>query len=125
MKTILYVIQHKTTKEFLSGSGMYSELTSNLGEARYHHAPGYAKLHLGHYLRGYRNRSHTKASFEIVPVTVSLGEEPPVPDDYEYLHWFRVEADFGPADGDVKAIMDEQYEAETGNPVPENWRREE
>lgn len=42
--------------------------------------------------------------------------------EIDYLYWFRINADFGPADGDVKNIMDEDYEAETGNKVPKGWR---
>lgn len=34
--------------------------------------------------------------------------------EIEYLKWFRIEADFGPADGDVKDCMDRKFEKETG-----------
>ena len=44
--------------------------------------------------------------------------------ELKYLRWFKQNADFGPADGDVHMIMDEQYEKETGNKVPANWRQE-
>lgn len=44
--------------------------------------------------------------------------------ELEYLTWFRQNADFGPADADVIAIMDEQFEKETGKRVPEGWRAE-
>ncbi len=45
-------------------------------------------------------------------------------DEYLWLKWFTVNADFGPADGDVRKIMMEEYEKETGNTVPEEWRGE-
>lgn len=38
-----------------------------------------------------------------------------------WLTWFVQNADFGPADGDVCRIMEENYTAETGNKVPSNW----
>lgn len=46
-------------------------------------------------------------------------------EDYEYLHWFRCNVDFGPAHGDVVAIMDAQFEKETGKTVPDGWKEEE
>ena len=46
-------------------------------------------------------------------------------DELEYLRWFAANADFGPADGDVKAYMREMYEARTGKKVPPSWRDEE
>ncbi len=44
--------------------------------------------------------------------------------ELEYLKWFRINADFGPADGDVKLIMEEQFEKETGKKVPKDWAYE-
>lgn len=41
--------------------------------------------------------------------------------ELEYLRWFRANADFGPADGDVQLYMQEQYTIETGEPVPSEW----
>lgn len=51
-------------------------------------------------------------------VTVSRAE-------YEWLVWFAQRADFGPADGDVRDGMREQYEDETGKRVPAGWRGDE
>lgn len=39
-----------------------------------------------------------------------------------YLNWFRMAADFGPADYDVVVAMQAEYEKQTGKPVPEGWR---
>ncbi len=41
--------------------------------------------------------------------------------ELEYLRWFRINADFGPADGDVKYIMNQNFEEETGKRVPKGW----
>jgi len=41
--------------------------------------------------------------------------------ELEYLKWFRLEADFGPADGDVKEYMDRKFMRETGKNLPEGW----
>ncbi len=41
--------------------------------------------------------------------------------ELEYLKWFRCNADFGPADGDVKESMDEMFMEETGKNLPEGW----
>jgi hypothetical protein len=48
-----------------------------------------------------------------------------IDDELEYLRWFKVNADFGPADSDVHQIMDEQYTKDTGKPVPKDWAQEE
>lgn len=41
--------------------------------------------------------------------------------ELEYLRWFRCEADFGPADGDVKDDMDQKFMDETGKNLPLGW----
>lgn len=43
----------------------------------------------------------------------------------EYLEWFYQRADFGPGDGDVRAIMKEQFQEETGKSLPEGYNDEE
>lgn len=45
--------------------------------------------------------------------------------ELEYLVWFRQNADFGPAHGDVIYYMDAQFEKDTGNRVPKEWRSDE
>jgi hypothetical protein len=44
--------------------------------------------------------------------------------ELEYLKWFRLNADFGPADGDVKFCMNEQFTEETDKELPEGWEEE-
>jgi hypothetical protein len=44
--------------------------------------------------------------------------------ELEYLTWFRCNADFGPADGDVKEHMDRQFMEQTGKNLPEGWNYE-
>lgn len=41
---------------------------------------------------------------------------------FAFLEWFFLNADFGPADADVKWLMRQQYEEETGNTVPEEYQ---
>jgi hypothetical protein len=41
--------------------------------------------------------------------------------ELEYLKWFRINADFGPADGDVKDWMNQCFITETGLNLPEGW----
>ena len=41
--------------------------------------------------------------------------------ELEYLEWFRVNADFGPAHEDVVEILDEAFMLETGKNLPEGW----
>jgi len=43
-------------------------------------------------------------------------------DTYYYLKWFAQEADFGPGHSDVMIEMQERYEKDTGQKVPEDWR---
>lgn len=44
--------------------------------------------------------------------------------EFEYLTWFKQNADFGPADSDVHSGMDADYLYQTGKEVPKNWRQE-
>lgn len=41
--------------------------------------------------------------------------------ELDYLKWFRINADFGPADSDVKDSMDQQFMEETNLSLPEGW----
>lgn len=41
--------------------------------------------------------------------------------ELEYLKWFRIAADFGPADSDVKDYMNQRFIKETGKNIPEGW----
>lgn len=41
--------------------------------------------------------------------------------ELEYLKWFRVNADFGPAEGDVIDGMNELFMKVTGKNLPEGW----
>ena len=44
--------------------------------------------------------------------------------ELEFLKWFFLNADFGPADGDVRACMCTDFEDETGMLVPEGYKEE-
>lgn len=46
-------------------------------------------------------------------------------EELEWLRWFARNADFGPASGDVKALMHDEYEQKTSRKVPAGWRGEE
>lgn len=41
--------------------------------------------------------------------------------ELEYLRWFRINADFGPADGDVQDWMSLRFMEATGKNLPEGW----
>lgn len=41
--------------------------------------------------------------------------------ELEYLRWFRIHADFGPAEGDVIDAMNRAFVKETGKNLPEGW----
>jgi hypothetical protein len=41
--------------------------------------------------------------------------------ELEYLKWFRLNADFGPADSDVKEILDREFMEKTGKNLPKGW----
>ena len=44
--------------------------------------------------------------------------------ELEWLTYFCQYADFGPADGDVRQYMQEDFERKTGKLVPSNWKCE-
>jgi hypothetical protein len=41
--------------------------------------------------------------------------------ELEYFKWFRHNADFGPAEGDVVEGMNERFMENTGKNLPEGW----
>ncbi len=41
--------------------------------------------------------------------------------ELEYLKWFRHNADFGPAEGDVIDQMNDDFMEETGKKLPQGW----
>jgi hypothetical protein len=43
-------------------------------------------------------------------------------EDFDYLLWFWINADFGPSDGDVRYSMNRRFEKETGRKVPEEFQ---
>lgn len=45
--------------------------------------------------------------------------------ELEYLRWFYQNADFGPADSDVRMYMDEEFVEETGKALPDGYEPEE
>lgn len=45
-------------------------------------------------------------------------------EEYDYLLWFFVNADFGPADGDVRFGLEEWYKEETKKKVPKTLKHE-
>ena len=51
-------------------------------------------------------------------------KEKPRADELEFLRWFYCNADFGPADSDVRNHLCEQFEKETKKRVPEGYEPE-
>ena len=45
--------------------------------------------------------------------------------ELEFLTWFFVHADFGPADSDVRAALQEEFTSETGKAIPDGYSAEE
>lgn len=56
---------------------------------------------------------------EIIVEVRAIGAE------LDYLRWFYQNADFGPADSDVRWRLNKQYVAATGNPLPVGYQSEE
>lgn len=44
--------------------------------------------------------------------------------EIEYLRWFRLNVDFGPAHGDIITELNEDFKTETGKELPEGWDNE-
>ena len=44
--------------------------------------------------------------------------------EYEYLQWFHANADFGPAESDVRYWLNKKYTEQTGSQVPEGYDEE-
>lgn len=45
--------------------------------------------------------------------------------ELEWLKYFYEAADFGPADGDVRRIIENQFMKRTGKSLPDGYQREE
>lgn len=45
--------------------------------------------------------------------------------ELEYLRWFRINCDFGPAHEDVVRMLDADFREETGKELPEGWGSDE
>lgn len=45
--------------------------------------------------------------------------------ELEYLRYFFEQADFGPADGDVRFLIAEQFTKKTGKKLPKGYEHEE
>lgn len=43
-------------------------------------------------------------------------------DEFEWLRWFAIAADFGPSHGDTMVWYMRRFEKETGKRIPEQWR---
>lgn len=41
--------------------------------------------------------------------------------EIEYLRWFRINADFGPAEDDIIDELNEAFKEETGKELPDGW----
>jgi len=41
--------------------------------------------------------------------------------ELDYLKWFRIYADFGPASSDIIDAMNEEFMRVTGKNIPEGW----
>ncbi len=41
--------------------------------------------------------------------------------ELEYLRWFRINCDFGPAHSDVVDIMNQEFMSDTGKNLPKGW----
>lgn len=46
-------------------------------------------------------------------------------DELEFLRWFYTYADFGPADGDVRDMLKEEFKRITGKELPDGYAGEE
>ena len=44
--------------------------------------------------------------------------------ELEYLQWFHAVADFGPADSDVRYLLNQEFQEETGKSLPEGYGEE-
>lgn len=42
--------------------------------------------------------------------------------ELEWLEWFYLNCDFGPAHEDVVSILKDEFEKETGKKIPKGWR---
>lgn len=61
---------------------------------------------------------------EVVEMAYVVAKDSDLDNELKYLRWFYANADFGPADSDVRDFMDKQYVAE-GGLIPNGYKGDE
>lgn len=57
--------------------------------------------------------------------SINGGKEVEKATELEFLRWFYDEADFGPADSEVRDIMKQNFRRQTGKQLPDGYEEEE
>ena len=129
LKTV-YAIRNKTTGElYQTPNGKTSWSTKSAAKNAWN-CHNYGDIHYTNYRgepavrRGNLRFDDDAKDLEVVEMAYVVAKGSDADNELKYLRWFYENADFGPADDDVRQIMNEQYIRE-GGVIPKGYGDEE
>lgn len=125
----VYAIRNKTTGElYQTPNGKTSWSTKSAAKNAWN-CHNYGDIHYTNYRgepavrRGNLRFDDDAKDLEVVEMAYVVAKGSDVDNELEYLRWFYENADFGPADDDVRHTMNAQYVRE-GGVIPKGYENE-
>lgn len=122
----VYAIRNKTTGEiYQTPNGKTSWSTKSAAKNAWN-CHNYGDVHYTNYRgepavrRGNLRFDDDAKDLEVVEMAYIVVKGSDTDNELKYLRWFYENADFGPADDDVRSIMNEQYVRE-GGVIPKGY----
>lgn len=125
----VYAIRNKTTGElYQTPNGKTSWSTKSAAKNAWN-CHNYGDIHYTNYRgepavrRGNLRFDDDAKDLEVVEMAYIVAKGSDADNELKYLRWFYENADFGPADDDVRQIMNAQYVSE-GGVIPKGYENE-
>ena len=125
----VYSIRNKVTGElYQTPNGKTSWSTKSAAKNAWN-CHNYGDIHYTNYKgepavrRGNLRFDDDAKDLEVVEMAYIVAKGSDADNELKYLRWFYANADFGPADDDVRQIMNEQYVRE-GGVIPNGYENE-
>lgn len=125
----VYAIRNKTTGElYQTPNGKTSWSTKSAAKNAWN-CHNYGDIHYTNYRgepavrRGNLRFDDDAKDLEVIEMAYVVAKGSDADNELKYLRWFYENADFGPADDDVRQIMNEQYVRE-GGVIPKGYENE-
>lgn len=125
----VYAIRNKTTGElYQTPNGKTSWSTKSAAKNAWN-CHNYGDIHYTNYRgepavrRGNLRFDDDAKDLEVIEMAYIVAKGSDADNELKYLRWFYENADFGPADDDVRQIMNAQYVRE-GGVIPKGYENE-